>query len=49
METPPGFKQEFGPHVRLFKTLYGLKQSPHYWYETLRKALEAIVLELLVF
>jgi len=42
METPPGFEQEFGPHVRLSKTLYGLKQSPHYWYETLRKALEAM-------
>jgi hypothetical protein len=37
MEVPHGFEDEMGcQYVKLLRTLYGLKQSPRYWYDTLK-------------
>jgi hypothetical protein len=40
MEIPPGFanNQTLGKLCKLMKSLYGLKQSPHTWFNRFRRA-----------
>jgi hypothetical protein len=42
MMQPPGFNDCVGKVLKLDKTIYGLKQSPRVWYETLSKVLKEI-------
>jgi len=43
MEAPYGFKYEVGSDtVKLLRTLYGLKQLPRYWYNTLAATLKKL-------
>ena len=47
MEQPPGFvaQGEIGKVCRLRKSLYGLKQSPHAWFDKFSQAVEKFGLQ----